>query len=215
MYIKDEAGLAAITQMGALEIHTWGAHIQNYEKPDLLVFDLDPDSNVPWEQVVEAAFLLHDLFDQLELESFVKTTGGKGLHICVPFSSRLGWDESKNFSHHVAQSLAQYAPDRYIANMSKAKRKGKIFIDYLRNGRGATFIAPYSPRARVNAPVATPVSWKELESIDPHALTLETLPRRLADLKEDPWQNMATIKQTLSLKRMRLLNSAVPSQKKG
>jgi bifunctional non-homologous end joining protein LigD len=205
MYIQNEAGLGAIAQMGTLEIHTWGTHIQNYEKPDLLVFDLDPDPSVPWERVVETAVLLHTLFEQLELESFVKTTGGKGLHVCLPFSSRLGWDETKEFSHDVAESLARHAPDRYVVNMSKTKRKGKIFIDYLRNGRGATFIAPYSTRARPNAPIATPVTWEELSSIHPDSFNLVTLPKRLTSHFVDPWQRMKTLKQTLSLSKIRSL----------
>src|SRR4029453_13581030 len=135
---------------------------------------------------VEAAERLRDVFSGLDLESFVKTTGGKGLHVCVPFQSRLGWEEVKSFSQSVAEALVRDAPERYVATMSKAKRTGKIFVDYLRNGRGATFIAPYSTRARSGAPVAMPVEWNELRQLRADTFTLATVPERLARLERDP-----------------------------
>lgn len=215
MFIRDLEGLLALCQMGVLEIHTWGSHVRNLEKPDLLVFDLDPDPSVSWERVVEGARLIRSLFERLELESFVKTTGGKGLHVCVPIRPRLEWDDVKEFCRSLAESLVLHAPDRYVATVSKAKRRGKIFVDYLRNGRGATFIAPYSTRARPGAPVAVPVSWQELDRVRSDSFTLETLPKRLAALTGDPWQRISELKQTLSLSRIRSLTAAELAPKKG
>jgi bifunctional non-homologous end joining protein LigD len=197
-YIRDVEGLLSLVQMSVLEIHTWGSHVRNHERPDLIVLDLDPHEDVPWKQVVTTALLLRDLFEQLGLESFVKTTGGKGLHVCIPFQSRLGWDEVKNFTQAIAEALAQDAPDRYVATMSKAKRKGRIFVDYLRNGRGATFIAPYSTRARPGAPVALPVEWDELTDIPPGSFTMKTVLAHIRSRKRDPWERMLEVKQTLT-----------------
>jgi bifunctional non-homologous end joining protein LigD len=198
-YIRDEEGLLSLAQMGVLEIHTWGAHVRDHERPDLLVFDLDPHEEVPWKQVVAAAELLRGLFEQLDLESFVKTTGGKGLHVCVPLQPRLGWEEIKSFCQSVAEAVVQSEPHRYVATMTKAKRTGKIFIDYLRNGRGATFISPYSTRARPGAPVAMPVEWDELARVRADAFTLKSVPEHLARRGRDPWEHLNEVKQALTL----------------
>ena len=146
--IVDTASLVALVQMGVLEIHAWGCLSRQLEKPDRLIFDLDPDPGVEWPEVVRAARELRLLLEELDLESFLKTTGGKGLHVVVPVVPRMDWDEAKAFCHAVADFMVRGAPDRYIATMSKAARKGKIFVDYLRNGRGATAVAAYSTRAR-------------------------------------------------------------------
>ena len=138
--------------MGVLEIHQWGSQADLFEKPDRLIFDLDPDPSVDWPRVVTAAKEVRMLLEQLDLTSFLKTTGGKGLHIVVPIRRRTTWHDAKAFCRAVADFLVAAAPDRYIATMSKAARKGKIFVDYLRNDRGATAIAPYSTRARPGAP---------------------------------------------------------------
>ena len=145
--IDDVVGLLGLVQMGVLEIHTWGAHADNPEKPDLLVFDLDPDPELSWAKVVDAAKLLRARLEALDLQSFVKTTGGKGLHVCVPVARRLDWDRAKEFCRRFSERIVREDPDHYVATMSKARRKGKIFIDFFRNSRGATFIAPYSTRA--------------------------------------------------------------------
>ncbi len=165
--IDDVDGLIGLVQLGALEIRTWGSRADHYDKSDLLVLDLDPDPDVDWPRVVRAAELLHGLFVELELESFVKTTGGKGLHVCVPLEARNTREEVKDFARSVADALVRFAPDEYVATMSKAKRHGKIFVDYLRNSPGATFVAPYSTRARQGAPIATPLAWSELAKVDP------------------------------------------------
>jgi bifunctional non-homologous end joining protein LigD len=140
--VKDLAGLVSLVQMGVLEIHTWGSHRDNYEKPDQLIFDLDPDPAVDWPQVVAAARQIRLLLEELDLTSFVKTTGGKGLHVVVPIRRGPSWVEAKAFCRAVADFIVRAAPDRYIATMSKAARKGKIYVDYLRNDRGATAVAP-------------------------------------------------------------------------
>ncbi len=164
MMIEDHDGLMELVQLGVLEIHTWGCHGDIVEKPDFLVFDLDPDVTVPWKEVVKAAFEVKERLEALALESWVKTTGGKGLHVCVPVARRIGWEETKLICHAFADAMVDDSPTRYVATISKAKRHGKILIDYLRNARGATFVAPYSTRARDGAPVAMP-----LTGLDPWA----------------------------------------------
>src|SRR5262249_36243303 len=154
------------------------------ETPDRLIFDLDPDPAVKWAEVVAAARELRAVLEDLNLKSFLKTTGGKGLHIVVPVRPRLDWDEAKSFCHAVTDHIGRLAPERYIGTMSKAARKGKIFIDYLRNGRGATVVAAYSTRARSGAPVSVPISWEELSPRPASdAFTIANLPTRLKRLK--------------------------------
>ncbi|HSQ64130.1 MAG TPA: DNA ligase D [Polyangiaceae bacterium] len=189
--IDDEAGLMALAQAGVLEIHTWGAHADAPDRPDLLVFDLDPDPSVAWRDVVAAARLLRVRLESLGLEAFVKTTGGKGLHVACAIAPTMTWDAAKSFARAVAQAVATEDPAHLIATMSMARRQGKIFVDYLRNGRGATFIAPYSPRARPFAPVAMPLSWDELtEDLGPDRFTIANASERLDALRADPWAKL-------------------------
>lgn len=196
--IDDEVGLFGLVQLGVLEIHTSGALADNFENPNLLVFDLDPDPSVGFSEVIRCAFQLKEVFESGGLESFVKTTGGKGLHVCVPIEPKLTWDEAKAFSRNVATALAQQEPDRYVSVLSKAQRKGKIFIDYLRNGRGATFVAPYSTRVRPSAPVAVPLFWDELTpDVKPDQFTVSNLIHRLEKLDRDPFEKMAGLRQKL------------------
>jgi bifunctional non-homologous end joining protein LigD len=198
--IDDALGLFGLVQLGALEIHTWGSRADDFEHADVLVFDLDPDPSIGFGPVIEAAKRLRELFDASKLESFVKTTGGKGLHVCVPIQPALEWDEVKAFTGEIAQALTREAPQKYLATVSKAQRKGKIFIDYLRNGRGATFIAPYSTRARENAPIAVPIEWDELTpKLDPLSFTVRTIEKRLTRLGRDPFERLATLRQPLPL----------------
>jgi bifunctional non-homologous end joining protein LigD len=192
-------GLIGLVQMGVLELHVWGAHRDQIERPDYLVLDLDPDEGLEWERIVEGALLLRDLLAATGLRSFLKTTGGKGLHVVLPLARRHSWDEAKAFTKAVADGLVAAEPDRYTSNMSKARRKGKIFVDYLRNGRGATSIAPYSTRARPGAPVSTPLDWAELDTpVRANTFTIETLPRRLEALAADPWADFAKVKQSIT-----------------
>jgi bifunctional non-homologous end joining protein LigD len=199
MKIHDLAGLAALAQLGTLEIHTWGSHADDPERPDLMVLDLDPDVGLGWERVALGAFELRRRLHDLGLESFVKTTGGKGLHVVAPFQRGIGWDELKAFTHAVVAGMERDEPEHYTTNMAKVHRRGKIFLDYLRNGRGATFIAPYSPRARPGAPVAVPISWEELaHGVDPATFTTTTVPRRLVTLAADPWRDLLQLRQSIT-----------------
>jgi bifunctional non-homologous end joining protein LigD len=166
--------------------------------PDQLIFDLDPDAGLPWKQVVDAARLLRRRLAELDLEAFVKTTGGKGLHVVVPILPQVEWDDAKQFTKHIAESVARAAPDRYLTNMSKTKRAGKIFIDYLRNGRGATAVAAYSTRARTGAPVSAPVRWEELDDLrSADHFTLLNIRQRLARLRKDPWANFFASRRSI------------------
>lgn len=190
--VIDEAeGLFGLVQLGALEIHTWGSRADDFEHPDILVFDLDPDEKLGYDAVIRGARQIRQIFESAKLESFVKTTGGKGLHVCIPIAPDLGWDVVKGFTGSIAEAMAKASPELYVATQSKAKRTGKTFVDYLRNGRGATFIAPYSTRARENAPIAVPLEWDELSpKVPPNHFNVRNIGARLAKLKHDPWQKM-------------------------
>ncbi|KYG04564.1 DNA ligase D [Sorangium cellulosum] len=203
LYIENTEGLVSLVQMGALEMHIWGSRVDRIEQPDMMVFDLDPAPELPWERVAEAAKTVRHLLETLGLRSFVKTTGGKGLHVVVPIEARRRWDEVKPFTKAVADALVRFDPARYIATLSKAKRTGKVFVDYLRNGRGATAVAPYSTRARPGAAVATPLSWDELDApLDPASFTIETVPQRLATIA-DPWAELPTVRQSITSAMMK------------
>jgi len=206
--VDSVAGLVSLVQIGVLELHGWGSLADDVDKPDRLVFDLDPDPSVPWKGVVEAARLLRERLAELGLQSFVQTTGGKGLHVLAPLARRRDWDEVKPFARALAECLVAEAPELYLSKASKAARKGKIFIDWLRNGRGATAIVPYSTRARKGATVATPLDWGELDKADPAAFNVETVPGRLAKLKKDPWAEFWKVKQSLRADALKKLKVA-------
>ena len=190
-----------LVQMGVLELHTWGARRDAPDRPDRMIMDLDPDPAVPWKFVIEAAQLVRTLLHELDLECFVKTTGGKGLHIVLPLQRAHTWDEVKAFSKGLAEHLVRLIPDRFIATMSKHKRKGKIYIDYLRNTKGATAIAPYSTRARPRAPVSVPLAWEELSvDVPSDHFTVLNVMERLKRLKSDPWRDYVTVRQKLTRK---------------
>jgi bifunctional non-homologous end joining protein LigD len=197
IYIEDLDGLLTLVQAGTLEIHAWGSTIDDVEHCNRIVFDLDPGDDVPWAAVIAAAKELRSRLDDLKLTSFVKTTGGKGLHVVVP-TDGTPWDETKDFSHAMVLAMAADAPDKYVSKMTKSIRGGKIFLDYLRNGRGATSVVAYSTRSRPGAPVSTPVAWDELgPKLTPNKFTLLNFDKRLASLKKDPWADIARIKQKL------------------
>jgi bifunctional non-homologous end joining protein LigD len=203
-YLKDSAGLIALVQLGVLEIHSWGSHIDDPEKPDVIIFDLDPAPDVAWKDVIKGAKLIHEKLAILNLKSFVKTTGGKGLHVVVPIKRKYSWDEVKDFTRAFADAIVAEHPQHYIATMSKAKRKGKIFIDYLRNGHGATAIAPYSTRARKHATVSVPLAWDELSvKVKGEAFTVKNVPKRVVKLKKDPWKDFYSLAQSLPLKKFK------------
>ncbi len=198
--LGEVAGLMAMAQMGVLEIHIWGSTWPDIKRPDLLVFDLDPDPAVGWAGLVEGAHLVRDLLQGLGLVSFVKTTGGKGLHVAVPLMPGEDWEGVKRFAKAVADAIVKAAPERYTSNVSKAKRAGKTFVDYLRNARGATAIAPFSPRARAHATVAVPLRWDELGGrARPDSYTVRNLRRRLAHLQDDPWAGYFQVQRTQTI----------------
>ncbi len=196
LVVEDEAGLVALAQMSILEIHTWNSHADTLEAPDRVIFDLDPAEDLPWKRVVEGALLVRKTLGDLQLESFVKTTGGKGLHVVVPLQRGDTWDEALTFAETVARWIAGANPTQYVANMSKARRVGRIYIDYLRNDRGATSVCAYSTRAREDAPVSVPLHWDELDARRPD-FTVANVPARLRKLRQDPWKGYDAVKQRL------------------
>lgn len=199
-------GVWALVQLGVLEMHVWGARRDQPDFPDRLVFDLDPDPSVPWAEVVAAALATRARLNDLGLVSFARTTGGKGLHVVVPLVRRHDWTAAKRFAKALAEDLVRQHPTRYTARLPLAARRGKIFIDYLRNGRGATAIASYSTRARPHAPVAMPLRWDEITpALDPGAYTLQTVPARLAKRRRDPWADFHVARQSLTRRSQREL----------
>ncbi|MBA4019109.1 MAG: DNA ligase D [Pirellula sp.] len=202
--IDDVAGLVALVQVGALEFHPWGSKKPRLETPDQIVFDLDPGPGVAWSGVRSAARELRVVLEELGLQSFVRTSGGKGLHVVVPLTGRNTWEQVKTFAHDIAFGMARHKSDTYVSTMSKDLRKRKIFIDYLRNQRGATSVASYSTRNRAGAPVATPVAWEELGRLrGPAQFTVANVPARLKRLKSDPWQEFFKTRQSLSNESLR------------
>ncbi len=203
LYIEDAVGLVAAAQMDILELHIWGAHVDKIEKPDRLVFDFDPGDGIAFERVKEAARELRERLQKLGLESFPMATGGKGIHVVVPLSRGHSWDQHRAFAEAMARLMAEDSPARYVANMSKAKRPGKIYVDFLRNQRGATAIAPYSTRARKGAYVAMPLSWNALSRLeDAHPASVMDA-ARLARAG-DPWKGYAKLKQALPLSKLKI-----------
>jgi bifunctional non-homologous end joining protein LigD len=200
LYLNDKKGLLTLVQMGVLEIHPWGSTIKKLEKPDWLTIDLDPAPDVAWKKVVEAAFDVKHYLEEYQLTSFVKTTGGKGLHVVVPIQPEYDWEGVKNFAHVFVEFLEQLKPKEYVSKMTKSKRTGKIFIDYLRNQRSATAISVYSTRARLHAPVSTPLHWDELsDNLKDNYFTISTIIKRLEEQKRDPWEAFWNVKQSLRL----------------
>ncbi len=211
VYLDDARGLLGLAQFGVVEFHPWGCRIDRPERPDRMVFDLDPDESVRWREVIAAAFDIRAVLEAIGLAVFVKTTGGKGLHLVVPLARRQTWAGVRDFSAAVVKALARREPKRFTANLSLASRKGKIFIDYLRNGRGATAVAAYSLRARAGLPVATPVDWQELDGLDdPAALNFRTVPERLAGLRADPWAGMDEAAKSADASKLRKLETICP-----
>ena len=197
--IDDVDGLIGLVQVGALEIHTWGSRLDKIEQADRIVFDLDPDEGLPWTRVVEAAKIMRERLRELGLESLLKTTGGKGLHVVAPIRRGPDWDEVKAFTKAVVEQMAGEDPHRFTANMSKKSRKGRIYVDFLRNQRTATFIAPFSTRAKPGAPVSVPITWEELdEGIRSDQFNTASLPRRLQSLKKDPWAEIDKWRQGIT-----------------
>lgn len=199
LIVRDLAGLIGLAQLGVLEIHPWGATAADPDYPDRLIFDLDPGAEAIWEDVLHGARWLHRRLAALGLQSFLRTTGGKGLHVVAPLAPERDWETLKTFAGGVAEQLAADNPLRYVTTPGKAERVGKVYVDYLRNARGASSIANYSPRARKNAPVATPLLWSDLTQLDrSDACTIGDIPARLKTLPDDPWTGFFELDQALT-----------------
>lgn len=201
LYIKDLNGLLSLVQLNVLEIHPWGCRIDQIEKPDSIIFDLDPAPEIAYKVLIDAAFFIQQQLADTALQSFVKTTGGKGLHIIVPIKRLYSWEDIKIFSENFVNFIVSERPNEFIGTMSKAKRQGKIFIDHLRNRRGATAVAPYSTRAKPTATVSTPLTWDELKYLKKiDFYHIHNVLKRIAELKDDPWSNFLNLHQTIPIK---------------
>jgi len=198
LYPDSADSVIELVQFNSLEFHPWGSTVKDPDRATRIVFDLDPGDGVEWKRVVAGARTIRKLLQQAGLESFVRTTGGKGLHVVVPLNPGCTWDVVKSFAHGFADVMAQMHPLEFIAVASKRSRKGLIYLDYLRNGRGATAVASYSLRARPGAPVAVPLRWEELGKLKSgHDFDIHTTPTRLSRLKKDPWAGIDKLKQNL------------------
>jgi bifunctional non-homologous end joining protein LigD len=198
LFIKDVKGLIAMVQMGVLEMHPWGARVDRPDRPERIIFDLDPGEGLGFADVVTAARDVRGVLADRGLASFVKTTGGKGLHVVIPIERRHEWRQVKSFAKTVAESLARDAPDRFLTRISKVERRGRIFIDYLRNDPTSTAVAPYSTRARAGAPVAMPVAWEELSpSLQPASFNINTATEYVNTRPSDPWAEIDKVRQRL------------------
>jgi bifunctional non-homologous end joining protein LigD len=195
--IESKKDVIEIVQAGTIELHGWGARFKTITKPDLIVFDLDPESEELWPRVVETAHLIRDMLERLGIKSFAKVTGGKGLHVQAPIQPRYEWDTIKDFTKSLMRVLEQEEPKHYTTNMSKAKRHGRIFLDYLRNGYGATAVIPYSLRARKTPTVALPVAWSEVKaSLSPSQFELRDVVKMITKRK-DPWAGYWNLRQRI------------------
>lgn len=198
--INSPQGLRELVQLNAFEIHAWNCHYQTATRPDQIVMDFDPGPDVPWKEVVSAAFELKALLDELNLKSFVKLTGGKGIHVHIPVAPLYDWEQIKSFSQTLSLQMVSTNPEKYVANMSKKLRKGKIFVDYLRNGYGATAVVPYSLRAKPLSAVALPIEWSELKRVKgPQEYTIKKALKKIKSRKADPWRGMLKMKQKISI----------------
>jgi bifunctional non-homologous end joining protein LigD len=203
--VEKAEGIVGAAQLNAVEFHTWNALARRIDRPDRIVFDLDPGEGTPWPQIREAALLTHAVLDELGLVAFLKTSGGKGLHVVVPLTPRLGWDEVKGFSQAVVQHLARTLPQRFVAKSGPANRVGKIFVDYLRNGHGATTATAFSARLRPGMGVSMPLAWDELESLKrSDQWTVRNALDRLSFVEADPWADYGSTRQTLTAAKRKL-----------
>jgi bifunctional non-homologous end joining protein LigD len=198
VFVEDLRGLLSLVQMNVIEIHAWGAVIDDIDRPDQIVLDLDPGAGVDFKRIAQAAQLLRQRLEEQNLKSFVRTSGGKGLHVVVPLKPKADWDTVKAFAEDLSRTFAAEQPKEFVAVPGADKRRGRIFIDYLRNSRSASSVASYSVRAREGAGVATPLSWEELPRLRSAAqFTVTTLAARLRKLKKDPWRDFSKTKQTI------------------
>jgi bifunctional non-homologous end joining protein LigD len=200
--LSTAQALTGLAQMGVLEIHPWGSRNDDLEHPDRLIFDLDPDEALGWDVLTDAAKEVRKRLKSIGLESFLKTTGGKGLHIIVPIAPKLAWPEAKEFAHRFVSLMEKEEPSLYLTKMTKAARKGKIYLDYLRNERGATAVAAYSPRARAGCPVSLPLKWSELKLSERPVFRVAEFDNWKMRLKTNAWKSMEGMKQSLTAKAL-------------
>lgn len=186
-YIKDESGIISEVQMNSFEFHVWGSQVKKLNHPDVFVFDLDPDENMSLAKVRQGVKDLKSILDELSLKSFLKTSGGKGYHVVVPITTIKTWQKFREVAKNIALVMEAKWPDRYVSNVRKNKRKGKIFIDWIRNTKGATSVAPYSLRIRKKATVSMPIKWSELDKVKPDSITMEEAMKRMK--RKDPWSD--------------------------
>jgi bifunctional non-homologous end joining protein LigD len=208
--VEKREAIAGMAQFGTIEFHTWGSTASRLERPDRVTIDLDPDPDVPWERLIEAAQLTREFIAELGLTGFLKTTGGKGLHVVAPIKPTRDWDTVKAFAQAVAVRLETAAPDRFTARMAKARRRGKIFIDYLRNARGSTAICAYSLRARAGAPVSMPLPWDALsrkKDLRGHHFNLRSTGEQL-EWSQAAWKDYDRARATLTVASLRKLGIA-------
>jgi len=199
LYVEDTAGLIGGVQMNCLEWHIWGSRRDMVEKPERIIFDIDPDEGLGFEHVKQAATDIRDILGALGLEAFPMATGGKGIHVIAPVGRRMEWPEVKAFCRGFSKTLEKNEPNRFVAESRKAKRVGRLFVDYLRNERGQTAVSPYSTRARTGCPVAVPVSWKELETLDrANGFSLNDAAERAQNKKHNPWPGYFDAKQPIT-----------------
>jgi bifunctional non-homologous end joining protein LigD len=197
--VGSRKALLSLAQLGTLELHTWSSRTDRLDRPDRMILDLDPAPDLPFSAVVEAAREIRGRLVEVGLECFVKTTGGKGLHLVAPLVRRSTFDEVRSFARALAEEMERRAPERFLSDASKAERGGRIYVDYLRNAWAASAVAAYSPRARPGATVSTPLSWEELTpSLDPREFTIRTVPARLASGRE-PWARYGEVSQALTV----------------
>ena len=194
-YIQEKKGIIAEAQMGTIEFHTWGSKIQQFNQPDVMVFDLDPDEKLSLNQVRQGVKDLKQILDDLSLISFLKTSGNKGYHVVIPFVAKVKWEKFRDFANQIAQLMEQKWPERYTSNMRKSQRKNKIYIDWVRNTKGATSVAPYSVRIK-NGCVSMPISYQELDKVTPNQFNLFNAIKQIQ--KKDPWEQFFKVSQTLS-----------------
>ncbi len=209
LVFRDPQALLELVQLGAIELHTWGARAPGLDRPDRMLFDLDPASDVPWPQVVSTARRLRRLLADLGLESGVMSTGGKGLHVVVPLRTGSDWDEVRGFAKEIAMHLERTSPDCFTARARRTERPGRTFVDYLRNGVAASAVCAYSVRARPGAPVAMPLSWRELDpgtDVRGNYFNVRNVPELLAR-RRDPWARLAACRQTLPFAALARLSS--------
>jgi bifunctional non-homologous end joining protein LigD len=209
--LSTAEALAGLAQIGVLEVHPWGSCNEDLEHPDRIILDLDPDPAIPWPRLAQSAAEIRKRLRKLGLDSFLKSTGGKGLHIVMPIVAEYDWTIIKQFAHAFVLQIEKDEPDLYLTKMTKSARKDRIFLDYLRNERGATAVAAFSPRARAGAPVSVPLSWAELKSAERSVFRVADFAEWKPRLKRDPWKQFLKVRQHITPKLLQQFRIKLPN----